>query len=89
MIKILSFLGMGLILLSACQSLPQPLAMAVINSWQEALNKGDIERALSYVAEDASVTISPAGPEGDAVFHGHAEIRGWYDTLVGAKGITT
>jgi hypothetical protein len=73
------------ILLTACSSAPQN----VVNSWVAALNKGDIEAALSYLAEDAVVTISPAGPEGDAVFTGHAEIRGWYETLAAGKGITT
>jgi ketosteroid isomerase-like protein len=69
------------ILLTACGPASQSLA----NSWQEALNKGDIDAALSYLAEDAVVTIKPAGPEGDAVFTGHAEIRGWYETLTAQR----
>jgi ketosteroid isomerase-like protein len=73
------------ILLTACGPAPQSVA----NSWVEALNKGDIDSALSYLAEDAVVTISPAGPEGDAVFTGHTEIRGWYETIKTGKGITT
>jgi len=73
------------ILLTACGPTPQSVA----NSWQEALNKGDIDAALSYLAEDAVVKISPAGPEGDAILTGHAEIRGWYETLTAGKGVTT
>ena len=73
------------ILLTACGPAPQDVA----NSWQEALNKGDIDAALSFLSEDAVVTISPAGPEGDAVFTGHTEIRGWYETIKTGKGITT
>ncbi len=83
--KKLTLLLFVVILLTACGPTPQSVA----NSWQEALNKGDIDAALSYLAEDAVVTISPAGPEGDAVFTGHAGIRGWYETLTSAKGITT
>jgi len=67
-----------------------PLSLQeVVNAWQEALNNGNIDTALSYLTEDAVVTVSPAGPEGDAVFTGTSEIRGWYETLTAAKGITT
>jgi len=89
------------ILLTACQpaATPQPTTIPptepplspqdIANSWQEVLNKGDIDATLSHLAEDAVVKISPAGPEGDAVFTGHTEIRGWYETLAAGKGITT
>lgn len=83
--KKLTLLLLVAILLTACGPAPQSVA----NSWQAALNKGDIDAALSFLAEDAVVTISPAGPEGDAIFTGHAEIRGWYETLTAGKGITT
>lgn len=73
--------------LAACQSSPEP--MTVVNSWQAALNQGDIDTTLSYLAEDATVTIIPAGPDGDGVYNGHAEIRGWYETIVAGKGIAT
>jgi hypothetical protein len=69
--------------LSACGTNPQTIA----DSWQEALNKGDIDTALSYLAENAAVTISPPGPDGDGVYIGHAEIRGWYETIVSGKGV--
>jgi ketosteroid isomerase-like protein len=71
-------------LLTACGPAPQD----VINSWQEAMNAGDMEKALSYLAEDAAVTIIPA-MEGDGVYNGHAEIRGWYEPLLASKGVTT
>lgn len=83
--KNLTLLLLIAILLTACG--PKPLD--VVNSWVAALNKGDIDTALSYLADDATVTISPAGPEGDATFTGHAEIRGWYETLTAGKGVTT
>ena len=88
------------ILLAACQpaGTTQPTAISptevpvspldIANSWQGDLNKGDIDAALSHLAEDAVDKISPAGPEGDAVFTGHNEIRGWYETLTAGKGIT-
>ncbi len=71
-------------LLTACGPAPQE----VINSWQEAMNAGDMDKALSYLAEDAVVTIVPA-MEGDGVYNGHAEIRGWYEPLLASKGVTT
>jgi hypothetical protein len=69
------------ILLAACS----PSAQDLVNDWQEALNKGDIDAALSYLSEDAVVTIIPPA-EGDGVYKGHAEIRGWYDSITSAKG---
>ncbi len=83
----LILMGVAVIALAACQSSPEP--MTVINSWQAALNQGDIDTALSYLAEEATVTIIPAGPDGDGVYNGHAEIRGWYETIAAGNGITT
>jgi hypothetical protein len=71
-------------LLTACGPAPQE----AINSWQEAMNAGDMDKALSYLAEDAVVTIIPA-MEGDGIYNGHAEIRGWYEPLLASKGVTT
>ncbi len=70
--------------LPACASDPQN----VINAWQEAMNKGDIDLALSYLAQDATVTIVPAF-DGDGIYNGRSEIRSWYEMLAGGKGLTT
>ena len=64
-----------------------PSPEAVADSWTKALASGDIDEALSYLAEDAAVAIIPPGPDGDGVYNGHAEIRGWYETIVAAKGV--
>ncbi len=61
----------------------------IADSWTKALAAGDIDAALSYLAEDAAVEIIPAGPDGDGVYKGLAEIRGWYETIVAAKGVGT
>lgn len=68
-------------LITACS----PSTQNLVNSWQEALNKGDINTALSYLAEDARVTIVPPA-EGDGVYNGHSEIRGWYEIIASGKG---
>lgn len=77
---------------------PQPTAIPptatpslqdVADSWAAALNAGDVDAALSYLAEDAVVTISPMDAEGDAVFTGQDEIRGWYELQTAGKGSTT
>ena len=49
------------------------------------MNKGDVDTALSYLAEDATVTVIPSG-DGDGIYNGHAEIRGWYETIASGKG---
>lgn len=72
------------ILLTACGPKPQ----AVVTSWQEAMNAGDMDKALSFLAEDAVVAIIPA-MEGDGIYNGHTEIRGWYEPLLLSNGVTT
>ena len=72
-ITLLLFVAM---LLTACSPAPQDVA----NSWQSALNKGDVDVALSYLAEDATVTVIPSA-DGDGIYNGHDEIRGWYETI--------
>lgn len=72
------------LVLTACGPKPQD----VVTSWAEAMNAGDMDKALSFLAEDAVVTIVPA-MEGDGVYNGHAEIRGWYEPLLSSKGVTT
>ena len=71
-------------ILAACNAAPQN----VINAWQQAMNEGDVDLALSYLAEGATVTIAPAF-EGDGIYDGHAEIRGWYEMLASGNGVTT
>jgi ketosteroid isomerase-like protein len=56
--------------------------LTVINSWLEALNAGDVDTALSYLADDAQI-------EPDQVYSGKEEIRGWYENLVGGNGVST
>ena len=63
--------------------------LSVVNAWVAALNAGDIDGALSYVADDAVVTIVPPAPGTSGVFTGKEEIRGWYEAIVGEHGVTT
>lgn len=83
---LVGLLAMVLAICAGCAA-PQPAdPLALVNSWQAALNAGDVDKALSFLAEDAMVTIVPAGPDGDGVYSGRAEIRGWYQTVAGGKG---
>jgi hypothetical protein len=63
--------------------------MPVIDAWVQALNAGDIDVALSYLADDAVVQIVPPAPGTSGVFAGKGEIRGWYETIVEQNGVTT
>jgi ketosteroid isomerase-like protein len=67
----------------------EPDPMPIINAWVEALNAGEIDAALSYLADDAVVHIVPPAPGTSGVFTGKGEIRGWYETVVGQHGVTT
>jgi hypothetical protein len=71
-----------LLLLTSCGPSPQE----VVNSWQESLNNGDIDLTRAFLAGDAVITIIPAGPDGDGVYNGQTEIRGWYETIVSSQG---
>jgi hypothetical protein len=66
----------------------EPDPMSIINAWVEALNAGDIDAALSYLADDAVVQIVPPAPGTSGVFTGKGEVRGWYETVVGQNGLT-
>jgi ketosteroid isomerase-like protein len=70
-----------------CAQEPDP--MSIVNAWVAALNAGDIDGALSYVADDAVATIVPPQPGTSGVFTGKEEIRGWYEIIVGEHGVTT
>lgn len=83
--SLLALLCLFSVLLAACAPAPQK----VIDAWQEALNNGNIDDALSLLAEDAVVTVVSPGPEGDGIYNGHAEIRDWYETMAASKGSTT
>jgi hypothetical protein len=56
--------------------------LSIVNGWLEALNAGDVDAALSYLADDAQITS-------DQVYSGKEEIRGWYEALVAANGVST
>jgi ketosteroid isomerase-like protein len=63
--------------------------MSIVNAWLDALNAGDINAALSYLADDAVVTIVPPPHGMSGVFTGKEEIRGWYEGVVAGNGSTT
>jgi ketosteroid isomerase-like protein len=63
--------------------------MSIIDAWVADLNAGDIDAALSYLADDAVVTIVPPAPGTSGVYAGKGEIRGWYEGIVGEHGVTT
>jgi ketosteroid isomerase-like protein len=63
--------------------------MSIIDAWVADLNAGDIDAALSYLADDAVVTIVPPAPGTSGVYAGKGDIRGWYEGIVGEHGVTT
>ena len=71
--------------LGACSPSPDPLSL--VNAWAQALNDGDVDKALSYLTEDAVVTIVPAPPGGNGIFTGQEQIQAWYQAIARAHGI--
>lgn len=69
------------------QVVPSPEEIA--EAWANALAEGKIEEALSYLTADAVVSIVPPEADGDGVYHGHVEIRGWYESIIVAHGVGT
>jgi len=66
---------MGL-LVSACAS-PQPITepVAVIEAFHEALNDGDLDAAMNFVADDARFII-------DTLHTGKAQVRDFYEGTI-------
>jgi hypothetical protein len=83
--KRLTIFWIFVILLTACGPTPQD----IVDAWQQDLNKGDIEAALSYLADDVVVSVSPPGPGEDGVYEGKEEVRGRYETIIAGKGTGT
>ena len=53
---------------------------SILQGFIEALNAGDVEGALAFLADDAVVQlIPPPEPAGDGLFTGKEEIRVWYE----------
>ena len=52
----------------------------------EALNSGDLEAFLARTAEDVEFTSLVAEAEG-RVFRGHAGVRAWWGSVLGASKI--
>lgn len=59
--------------------------MSVVNAWHDALNGYDIDAALSYLADDAVITIVPPLDGGSGVYAGKEEIRSLYEGFVAAN----
>lgn len=50
---------------------------------------GSGKTRLAIQVANTVVTVIPPGPDGVGVYKGHAEIRGWYETIVAARGVGT
>lgn len=60
---------------------------AIVQGFIEALNAGDVEGALAFLADEAVVQlIPPPEPAGKGVFTGEEEIRSWYEFLAEGHG---
>ncbi|MEA3335162.1 MAG: serine hydrolase [Chloroflexota bacterium] len=61
---------------------------AVITAWQDALNAGDIDTALSQLTEDATIEIVPPPPGMDGIFSGKEAIRAWWEPQVAGNAVS-
>ncbi|MBN1135257.1 MAG: nuclear transport factor 2 family protein [Anaerolineae bacterium] len=64
--------------------------VSLIMAWNEAMNAGDADAALAFLADDAFITLVPPPMEGhDGVFRGKEEIRAWWENLYALHGAST
>ena len=81
---ILGMVVLTMLMLPAALSAQETDPVAIVNSWVEALNAGDVDAALSYLGDDVQITPSPG-----TTYTGKEEIRGWYETLVAGSSVNT
>lgn len=55
-----------------------PAAVAIAESWYEAVNAGDLDRALELLSDDV-VWISPPDVPRPGTYVGHAHVRGMWN----------
>ena len=86
------FLLLMMLSVSSCQPAADETSTveAIVQGFIEALNAGDVEGALAFLADDAVVQlIPPPEPAGEGVFTGKEEIRGWYEIMAEGQGFNT
>jgi hypothetical protein len=81
---IIIFLCALLFSLASCNPTPDP--ESVVESWNDALNVGDVDAALEYLEENAVVTIVPPPAGMSGIFTGKEQIRGWYEGNAALNG---
>lgn len=52
---------------------------SVVRAWHEATHAGDVDAALEYLADDATVTLVPPPPGMSGTLQGKDAIRDWYE----------
>ena len=80
--EILGMVVLAILVLPGALYAQETDPLSVVDSWLEALNTGDVDAALSYLADDAQITS-------DQVYTGKQGIRGWYESIVGANAAST
>ncbi len=70
--------------LAACYPTPDP--ESAVKSWNDDLNNGDVDAALEYLDDNATITIIPPPPGMSGVFTGKDQIRGWYEGNAAQNG---
>jgi hypothetical protein len=82
--KFITYFSIVLFILTACTPAQDP--EEIVNAWNDALNVGEVETALTFIDENAVITIVPP-PEGmNGIFTGLDEIRGWYEGNAALNG---
>ena len=60
---------------------------SIVQGFIDAQNAGDVEGALTLLADEAVIQLVPPPIEGDdGIFTGKEEIRAWYDNLASLHG---
>jgi len=63
---------------------------SVVEAWQDAMNAGDADAALAFLADDAFIKLVPPPMEGhNGVFEGKEAIRAWWENLYALNGTST
>ena len=83
------FIVCATLIVFLCLSCSAPASVVILDGFHDGMNRGSVDNALSYVAQDAVFKVNAAPIAGvNGVYVGHTEIGEWLSEVVDSGGNT-